>query len=60
VYNRSKKRVKAEISDDEDQGTPALPAKKVDLGYAILGLKEEMALGRKMREEHKSDQEKAI
>jgi hypothetical protein len=60
AYNRSKKRVKADISDDEDQGTRAPPAKKVDLGYAISGLKEEMALGRKMREERKSDQEKAV
>lgn len=59
VYNRSKKRVKAEISDDEDRGTLAPPAKKVDLRYAISGLKEEMALRGKMRKEHKSDQEKA-
>jgi hypothetical protein len=58
-YNKSRKRAKVEISDDEEGGfTPAL--KKVDLGYAITSLSIEMAKGRKLREEHKSDQEKAV
>jgi hypothetical protein len=60
VYNKSKKRAKIEGSDDEDKGTLAPVAKKVDLRHAISGLSAEMARGRKAREEYKSAQEKAI
>jgi hypothetical protein len=59
LYNKSKRRVKVEISNDEDGG--AIPTrKKVDLGYAITSLSIEMAKSRKLQEDHKSDQEKAI
>ena len=60
IYNKSKKRTKIEGSNDEDKGTIALVAKKVNLRYTILGLLAEMARGRKAREEYKSAQEKAI
>jgi hypothetical protein len=49
LYNKSKKRVKVEISDDEDrEGGPVPTRKKVDLGYAIIGLSVEMAKLRKL------------
>jgi hypothetical protein len=60
TYNKSKKRVRIEVSDNEGEGVAAPVAKKVDLGYAISGLSAEMARLRKSREEHKSAQEKAI
>jgi hypothetical protein len=41
VYNKSKKRVRIEGSDDED--TPAAK-KKVDLGAAVIALTFEMAI----------------
>ena len=44
-----------DISNDEDEGTPAPTAKKVDLGYAIVSLSAEMALGRKLQKEYRSD-----
>lgn len=61
-YNRSKRRVKIELSDDEEE-TPALKKatlKKVDLGYAVASLTTEMAKSRELREAYKSDQQKAI
>jgi hypothetical protein len=39
LYNKSKKRVRAEISNNKDREGGAIPTcKKVDLGYAITGL----------------------
>jgi hypothetical protein len=46
LYKKSKKRVKAEISNDEEGG--GLVQKKVDLGYAITSLSVEIAKGRKL------------
>jgi hypothetical protein len=60
LYNRSKKRVRIEGSDDEGEGVTAPAAKKVDLGYTISTLSAEMTRGRKAKEEHKSAQEKAV
>lgn len=61
LYNKSKKRVKAETSNNEDkEGGAILTRKKVDLRYAITGLSVEMAKLRKHREDHKSDQEKVV
>jgi hypothetical protein len=60
LYNKSKKRAKVEISDDEDGVKATSTHKKVDLGYAITSLSIEMAKSRKLREDHKSDQEKAV
>jgi hypothetical protein len=60
LYNKSKRRAKVEISDDEDGGRAIPTRKKVDLGYAITSLSVEMAKSRKLREDHKSDQEKAV
>jgi hypothetical protein len=56
-YNKSKKRVKVEISNDEE-GIPI--SKKVDLRQAIAGITAKMARGRKAQEEAKSVQEKAV
>ena len=53
LYKKSKKQVKAEISDDEEGGGPV--QKKVDLGYAITSLSVEMAKGRKLQKDHKSN-----
>ena len=53
AYNRSKKHAKGDTSNDEDRG--ALAPKKVDLGYAIVGLSTKMAYRRKAQEEYKSD-----
>jgi hypothetical protein len=53
VYNKSKKRVRIEGSDDED--TPAAK-KKVDLGAAIIALTSEMAIAR----QSKSEQSRAV
>ena len=61
-YNKSKKRVKVEISDNEE-GIPIskkVDLGKVDLGQAIASITTEMARGRKAREEAKSAQEKAV
>jgi hypothetical protein len=61
-YNRSKKRVKTEDLDREDDG-PAVPKRanqKVDLGYSILRLTDELALTRKSKEEFQTVQQKAI
>jgi hypothetical protein len=61
LYNKSKKRVKVEISDDEDgEGRAVSTRKKVDLRYAITSLSNEIAKSRKLWENYKSDQEKAI
>jgi hypothetical protein len=59
-YNKSRKRVRTQGSDDEDEGTLAQVVKKIDLGHAITSLSIEMARRRRLREEHKSDQEKAV
>jgi hypothetical protein len=58
-YNKSKKRNKVEISDDEE-GSSIPIRRKVDLGYAITSLSNEIAKGRKLREGYRSDQEKAV
>jgi hypothetical protein len=57
-YNRSRKRVAAEINDDEqEEGTPA---KKVDIGIALQGLTKEMEKARKARESYESFQQRAV
>ena len=58
AYNKSKKRLRAEGEDDEDK--VAVVHKKVDLGFAITGLTEEMALGRKAKEGFKTIPQQAI
>ena len=62
VYSKSKKRARIENSDDEESGTLAQkkPAQKVDLGYAIASLTEEIKQARKSKEEFQSNQQKAI
>jgi hypothetical protein len=60
TYNRSRKRVKINVSDEEVENTLEPVSKKVDLGYAISSLSAEMARGRKAQQEVKTPQEKAI
>jgi hypothetical protein len=50
-YNKSKKRVRAEISDDEAEQKPVLKKERIDLPQAIAGMTAEMVRGRKAREE---------
>jgi hypothetical protein len=61
-YNKSKRRAKADLSDDDDSGKTARKrgAIKVDLGVAISGLTEEIRSARKAKEEFKTDHEKAV
>jgi hypothetical protein len=52
-YNKSKKRLQVNTADDSDNdSTLTLAAKKVDLRAALIGLSEEIARGRKAKEEH--------
>jgi hypothetical protein len=62
VYNKSKKRARVENSDDEEDGSlvQKKPPQKVDLGYAITCLTEEIKHARKLKEEFQSNQQKAI
>jgi hypothetical protein len=60
LYNKSRKRTRAEGSDDSDDATQAPVAKKVDLGTAITRLSEEMAKQRKAKEAYLTNQQKAI
>jgi hypothetical protein len=56
-YNKSKKRVRNDASDEEGRTTPP---KKIDLGVAISNLTREMERARKAKEGHLSNQERAI
>jgi hypothetical protein len=60
LYNKSRKRTRAEGSDDLDDATLAPVAKKVDLGTALTRLSEEMAKQRKAKEVYLTNQQKAI
>jgi hypothetical protein len=60
-YNKSKKRTRVDTADNSDNdGTLPLAAKKIDLGAAFMGLSEEMAKGRKAKEEHLTVHKKAL
>ncbi len=51
LYNKSKKRIRVNTGDNSDNGTLALAVKKVvDLVGALIGLLEEIARGRKVKE----------
>jgi len=51
LYNKSKKCIRVNTSDNLDDGTLALAVKKVvDLVGALIGLSEEIARGRKAKE----------
>jgi hypothetical protein len=58
LYNRSKKRVRKEGEDDQDERAPV--AKKVDIGTAIAGLTTELTLARRAKETYLTNQQKAI
>jgi hypothetical protein len=60
LYNKSKKRTRVDTADDSDDGTLAPAIKKVDLGAALMSLSEDMAMGRKAREEHLTVHKKAL
>jgi hypothetical protein len=60
-YNKSKKRTRVDTADNSDNdGTLPLAAKKIDLGAALMGLSEEMAKGRKAKEEYLTVHKKAL
>lgn len=64
LYNRSKKRVKVNISDDDEEA-PAfkraiIKKEKVDVGSAISSLSEELKRTREMKEGHKSVPQQAV
>ena len=59
-YNKGKKRTRVNAANNLDDGTLTPAAKKVDLGAALIGLSEEMARGRKAKEEHLTVHKKAL
>jgi hypothetical protein len=61
AYNKSKKRVRIELSDDEDAAPAAKKVDtKVDLGVAISNLTAEMGRTRKAKEKFMTNQQKAV
>ena len=59
LYNKLKKRQLKTNASNNEEGEGSCN-KKVDLRYAISSLSAEMAKGRKLQEDYKSDQEKAV
>jgi hypothetical protein len=60
LYNKSKKRPYTEPTNDSEDDTLAPAPKRVDLAGALIGLSEEMARGRKAKEEHLTNHQKAL
>lgn len=65
LYNRSKKRVKVNISNNNNEEAPAfkraiIKKEKVDVGSAISSLSEELKRTREMKEGHKSVPQQAV
>jgi hypothetical protein len=65
AYNRSKRRVQVEISNDEDKGqlvSKRLNAKKekVDVGSAISSLSNELKAAREIKASHKTVSQQAV
>jgi hypothetical protein len=60
LYNKSKKRPYTEPTNDSEDDTLAPAPKRVDLAGALMGLSEEMARGRKAKEEHLTNHQKAL
>jgi hypothetical protein len=61
-YNKSKRKVRAESANYEDEDAPTKKKvdQKVDLGVAISGLAKQMDLARKAKEEFLTNQQKAV